>query len=113
VIIHISLLLESVQGNGYRARGAADGIRRHVQGDPEFAEVIKIMAENRRKMEAGWTFQAFLAGVAAGTLFGLLTGGVLRYGGPYQTQIAIAFWAFVGGAVGIAAGVVRRLLMKR
>jgi len=93
--MQISVLIEPVKGNGYRARGAepfglsADGATREealaklktqvecrlrdgaevvtlqvghepnpwmefagmFKDDPDFAEVIKIMAENRRKMD--------------------------------------------------------------
>ena len=55
----------------------------------------------------GWTFRAFLSGVALGAVFGAATAAVWDRHGPQREQIAAAFWALVGGALGLAAGRVR------
>jgi hypothetical protein len=61
----------------------------------------------------GWTCQAFLAGVVAGALFGLLIGETQGDRGPYQTQIFSGFWGLVGGSLGASGAIACRLMHRR
>jgi len=57
-----------------------------------------------------YIFRGFLLGAGIGAASGLVAVAVWGGYGPHKVQIPIAFWALVGGSVGLIAGILRRLI---
>jgi hypothetical protein len=71
-----------------------------------------MVGEPRSQRPRDWVFKGFLLGALAGAMCGLATYQAWDWRGPYRFQIPVGLCGLIGGAVGLSAGVVHRLIRR-